>query len=57
MAYDKARQLLAGTGMQRNPEESCANPGISVPQVFLQKNSLKAAENRNFQEPPKTTFL
>ncbi len=41
----------------RNPEESSRNTGIHVPQGFLQKNSVKVAENRNFQDPSKTTFL
>jgi hypothetical protein len=44
-------------GIRRNPEESCANTGIPVPQEFLQKIPVKAAENRNFQDPSKATFL
>ncbi len=35
----------------RNPEESGEKTGIPVPQEFLQKNPVKAAENRNFQGP------
>jgi hypothetical protein len=72
-----ARQLLAGTGIwrnpeesggiqrnpeesggiRRNPEESSANTGIPVPRKFLQKNPVKTVENRNLQDPSKTTFL
>jgi hypothetical protein len=44
-------------GIQRNPEESSGNAGIPVPQEFLQKNPVKVAENRNFQNSSKTTFL
>jgi hypothetical protein len=44
-------------GIRRNPEESSGNTGIPVPQEFLQKNPVKVAENRNFQDPSKTTFL
>jgi hypothetical protein len=43
-------------GIRRNPEESGGNIGIPVPQEFLQKNPVKVAENRNFQDPSKTTF-
>ncbi len=38
-------------GRNRNPEESRVNTGIPVPQKFLQKNSVKAAENRNLCDP------
>jgi hypothetical protein len=48
---------LAGTGIQRNPEESGGirrnpvesgvNTGIPVPQEFLQKIPVTAAKNRN----------
>ncbi len=34
-------------GIRRNPEESVVKAGIPVPQEFLQKNSVKAAKNRN----------
>jgi hypothetical protein len=44
-------------GIQRNLEESGGNTGIPVLQEFLQKKSLKVAENRNFQDTSKTTFL
>jgi hypothetical protein len=44
-------------GKNRNPEESSENAGIPVPREFLQKNPVKAAENRNFQDPSKITFL
>ncbi len=44
-------------GIRRNPEESGGNTGILVPQEFLQKNPVKVAENRNFQDPSKTMFL
>ena len=56
-----ATQLLMGTGIQRNPpdsggilqilEESGVNTGIFVPQKFLQKNTVKATENRNSYNP------
>jgi hypothetical protein len=46
---------LAGTGtlhesggILRNLEESSGNTGIPLPQEFLQKISVKVAENRNF---------
>jgi hypothetical protein len=59
----RGRQFLAGTGIvqesggiRRNPEESSGNTGIPIPQEFLQKNPVKVAENRNFQDPSKTTF-
>jgi hypothetical protein len=60
-----ARQtVLAGTrilqksgGIWRNPEESGGNTGIPAPQEFLQRNPVKVAENRKFQDPSKTTFL
>jgi hypothetical protein len=42
---------------RRNPEESCANTVISIPQEFLQKNPVKAAENRNLQDLSQTTLL
>jgi len=47
-------------GGNRNPEES---GGIlckyrnSCPTGIPAKNPVKAAENRNFQDPSKTTFL
>jgi hypothetical protein len=44
-------------GIRRNPEESGGNTGIPVLQEFLQKNPVKVAENRNFQDPSKTMFL
>jgi len=46
-------------GIRRNPnpKKSYANIGIPVPQEFLQKIPVKAAENRNFQDPSKITFL
>jgi hypothetical protein len=44
-------------GIWRNPEESSGNTGNPVQQEFLQKNPVKVAENRNFQDPSKTTFL
>jgi hypothetical protein len=49
--------LQESGGIQRNLEESGGNTGIPVPQEFLQKNPVKVAENRNFQDPSKTTFL
>jgi hypothetical protein len=55
---------LAGTGIlqeyggiHRNPEQFGGNTGIPVPQEFLQQNPVKVAENKNFQDPSKTTFL
>jgi hypothetical protein len=60
----KSQTVLGGTGIlqesggiRRFPEESNGNTGIPVPQEFLQKNPVKVAENRNFQDPSKTTFL
>jgi hypothetical protein len=60
----QSHTVLAGTGIlqefrgvRRNPEESGGNKGIPVPQEFLQKNPVKVTENRNFQDPSKTTFL
>jgi hypothetical protein len=38
---------LAGTGIQRNSEESRVNTGIPVPQEFLRKIPVTAAKNRN----------
>jgi hypothetical protein len=49
--------LQESGGIQRNLEESGRNTGIPVPQEFQQKNPVKGAENRNFQDPSKTTFL
>jgi hypothetical protein len=40
-------------GIRRNPEESCANTGISVLQEFQRKTHVKAAEKRIFKTPPK----
>jgi hypothetical protein len=48
--------LQESGGIWRNPEESGGNTGI-VLQEFLQKIPVKVAENRNFQDPSKTTFL
>ena len=46
-------------GIRRNPnpKKSYANTGIPVPQKFLRKIPVNAAENRNFQDPSKITFL
>jgi hypothetical protein len=53
----RARQFWQEQESCRNPEESSGNTGIPVPQEFLGKIPVKVAENRNFQDPSKTTFL
>jgi hypothetical protein len=58
----RARQFWREQESCRNPKESRgirsnSVTGIPVPQKFLQKNHLKVAENRNFENPSKTTFL
>jgi hypothetical protein len=50
----QSQTVFAGTGIL---QESGGNTGIPVPQEFLQKIPVKVAENRNFQDPSKTTFL
>jgi len=37
----QSQQLLAGTGILRNPEDSRVNTGIPVPQEFLRKIPVK----------------
>jgi hypothetical protein len=49
--------LQESEGIRRNLEGSGGNIEIPVPQEFLQKKPVKVAENRNFQDPSKTTFL
>ena len=53
----QSQQLLAGTGILRNPEDSGVNTGIPVPQEFLQKIPVKTEKNRNSCDLSKTTFL
>ncbi len=64
MSADQSQTVLAVTGIlqesreiRRELEESTGNTGIPVPQEFMQKNPIKVAKNRNFQDPSKTTFL
>jgi hypothetical protein len=47
----RARQHLAGTGIQRNLEEFGVNTGIPVPKEFLRKIPVTAAKNRNSCNP------
>jgi hypothetical protein len=53
----QSQQLLAGTGILRNPEDSGVNTGILVPQEFLRKIPMTAKKNRNSCDLSKTTFL
>jgi hypothetical protein len=53
----QSQQLLAGTGILQNPEDSGVNTGIPVPQEFLQKFPVTAVKNRNSCNLSKTTFL
>jgi len=53
----RSQQLLAGTGILQNPEDSGVNTGIPVPQEFLGKNPVKMEKNRNSCDLSKTTFL
>jgi len=46
----QSQQLLAGTGILRNPEDSGVNTGISVPQEFLRKIPVKT-EKQEFLRP------
>jgi hypothetical protein len=41
LVADQSQQLLAGTGILRNPEDSGVNTGIPVPQEFLRKSPVK----------------
>jgi hypothetical protein len=43
---------LAGTGIQRNPEESGVNTGIPVPQKIPAKNSCDSGKKQEFLRPP-----
>jgi len=43
----QSQQLLEGTEILRNPEDSGVNTGIPVPQEFLQKIPVKMEKNRN----------
>ena len=47
----QSQQLLAGTGILRNPEDSGVNTGIPVPQEFLQKNPVTAKKKQEFLRP------
>jgi hypothetical protein len=63
----QSQQLLAGTGILRNPQESSGilrnpqesgvNTGVPVPQKFLQKNPVKSEKTGITATPSKTTFL
>jgi len=54
----QSQQLLAGTGILRNPEDFGVNTGIPVPQEFLRKIPVKKKKNRNSCHPLfKTTFM
>jgi hypothetical protein len=52
----QSKQLLVGTGIIRNPEESGGFRGKER-QEFLQKIPETAEKNRNSCDLPKTTFL
>jgi hypothetical protein len=49
----QSQQLLAGTGILRNPEDSGVNTGIPVPQEFLQKNPVKMEKTGTPATSPK----
>jgi hypothetical protein len=53
----QSQQLLAGTGIRRNLEDSGVNTGIPVPQEFLRKIPVKSEKKRNSCDLSKTTFL
>ena len=46
----QSQQLLAGTGILRNPEDSGVNTGIPVPQEFLRKIPV-TAKKQEFLQP------
>jgi hypothetical protein len=47
----QSQQLLAGTGIRRNPEDSGVNTGIPVPQEFLRKIPVKSEKKTEFLRP------
>jgi hypothetical protein len=52
-AFGGNRNPEESGGIRRNPEESCANTGIPVPQELLQKIPVKWLKTGIIKTPPK----